>query len=244
MISTRRSTLRSTSCYRLRLSTLYLAKIPWKYNTLASGFPCESARTYRSIFRRVVRERLAPSLDVAFDGVPPREGLAEGARPERAVEEDEDYRSKLSLRQLEELYENFFMMEVMGDSELKSVFEAWELARALKIEQHLREQWAGLKTEAGLRRIEHVQACEIRRQQITGKTHPLESEGKGPGQRFSQSRFPHPRAVFYQQMTAGQQTTEGQAHLMAFAQQHTADSLDQWQQLWCSQGITPSTAPS
>ena len=28
----------------------------------------------------------------------------------------------------------------------------------------------------------------------------------------SQGRFPHPRAVFDQQMTAGQQTTEGQAH--------------------------------
>ena len=86
MISTRRSTLRSTSCYRLRLSTLYLAKIPWKYNTLASGFPCESARTYRSIFdelfasgsrRRLVHVlvvergwngRYSTSRDLSLDG--------------------------------------------------------------------------------------------------------------------------------------------------------------------------------
>ena len=63
-------------------------------------------------------------------------------------------------------------------------------------------------------------------------------------QRFSQGRLPHPRAVFNQQMTTRQHTTKSQAHLGLFAQQHPADSLDQGQQLRCSQGITPSTAPS
>ena len=75
-------------------------------------------------------------------------------------------------------------------------------------QQHLREQRAGLEAEAVLRRIEHVQAREVRRQQFAGETHPLEREGKDPGQRFSQGRFPHPRTVFDQQMTTGQDITE------------------------------------
>ena len=38
-------------------------------------------------------------------------------------------------------------------------------------------------------------------------------------------------------MTASQQTTQGQAHLMVFAQQHPADSLDQGQQPGAAKGL-------
>ena len=80
----------------------------WKTSTVVptSPRPTASACTWRLESNAEHYDGVRYAwLDVAFDGVPPREGLAEGARPERAVEEDEDYRSKLSLRQLEELYE-------------------------------------------------------------------------------------------------------------------------------------------
>ena len=98
-------------------------------------------------------------------------------------------------------------------------------------QQHPREQRPRLESEAGLSGVEHIQAGEVCRQQITGEAHALEGEGKHPRQGFSQGRFPHARLVFDQQMTTGQQTTERQAHLMLFAQEHSANSINQWQQL-------------
>ena len=88
-----------------------------------------------------------------------------------------------------------------------------------------------LESEAGLSGVEHIQAGEVCRQQIAREAHALEGEGKSPSQGFSQDRFPHARPVFDQQMTTGQKTTEGQAHLVLFAQQHPANNIDQWQQI-------------
>ena len=65
-------------------------------------------------------------------------------------------------------------------------------------QQYLNERQAGPKAEAGPSRTEHIQAREIRRQQITSETHTLEGEGKGRNQSFSQGRFTNPRAVIDQ----------------------------------------------
>ena len=100
-------------------------------------------------------------------------------------------------------------------------------------QQHLREQRSGLKTKIGFNRVEHIQAGEIRRQQITGETHPFEGKPKHPSQGFCQGRLTHARPVFDQQMATGQQTTERQTNLMLLAQQQPANGIHQRQKLRC-----------
>ena len=101
------------------------------------------------------------------------------------------------------------------------------------------------EVKAELRRagVEHIDAGEIRRQQVTGEADALEGQGPSPGQGLGQGGFAHPRPVLNQKMASGQQTGERQAHLLLLAQQHLRDGLHQPWQCWIKQGTHPRAQP-
>ena len=74
-----------------------------------------------------------------------------------------------------------------------------------------------MKHEALLALIEDGIAKDICRQQIAGKLDPLKSECQRPGQRLRECCLSNAWDVFDQEMTAGEQTGDGEFYRLILA---------------------------
>ncbi len=90
-------------------------------------------------------------------------------------------------------------------------------------EQHMREHRPRVELEAARLRVEHRYANDVRRQQVGGELHALETQSQRGCQRVRQRGLAEARQVLDQQVAVGQQRDEGQPHLVRLAQQQAVD---------------------
>ena len=108
---------------------------------------------------------------------------------------------------------------------------AWTRPVDLIGKHHLGEQRTGLKAEVSGALIKHIEAGEIRWQQITGEADTLKRQADTPGEGFGQRGFTGAGCVLDQQMPLGQQAAGRQLDLLTLAQQHRTNGVQQRLQL-------------
>jgi hypothetical protein len=90
-------------------------------------------------------------------------------------------------------------------------------------QQHLGENRAWVEGKTVLLALVHGNAGHVRRQQVAGELDAVEFQAEGQGERMRQRGLADARHVLDQQVAAGQQASEREAHLLVLADHDLAD---------------------
>ena len=82
---------------------------------------------------------------------------------------------------------------------------------------------AGMEFEPPRLRLVHRHPEDVRRQQVGGELHALETEAEGGRHRMRQRGLAEAGQVLDQQVAIGEQGDEGQPHLLRLAQHQCVD---------------------
>ncbi len=99
-------------------------------------------------------------------------------------------------------------------------------------QQHLRKHRAGVKHELAAVAVEHRNAQQIARHEVGGELRAGVLQPQRGGQSMGQRGLAHPRQIFDEQMTAGQQAAHGEFHLWALAFDNGFELVEQTGQGW------------
>ncbi|SPF47293.1 hypothetical protein SBA1_730005 [Candidatus Sulfotelmatobacter kueseliae] len=91
-------------------------------------------------------------------------------------------------------------------------------------QQNVGENRAALELELLLHRRKNRDAEHVGRQHVAGELHPLKGAVNGPGQSLSERGFADPGNAFNQQVPAGENRHQSQAHHFVAAANHPAQS--------------------